>query len=76
MQQGESSMNMPIVRAALIVSLGATLALVSTAAVAAKPAPPPDPCVSPDLVTEATFPSFMFGQTVELSRVSTGQGGA
>ena len=74
MRQGESSMNMHIVRAALIVSLGATLALASTAAVAAKPVPPPDPCVSPNLVTEATFPSFMFGQTVELSKSVYGTG--
>jgi hypothetical protein len=36
-------------------------------AVQAKKVPPPDPCVSPNLVTEATFPSFMFGQTIELS---------
>ena len=67
-------MYMHVVRAALIASLGATMALASTAAVAAKAAPPPDPCVSPNLVAEATFPSFMFGQTVELSRNVYGTG--
>jgi len=43
-------------------------------AVQAKKAPPPDPCVSPNLVTETTFPSFMFGQTVELSSNVYGTG--
>jgi hypothetical protein len=42
--------------------------------VQAKKLPPPDPCVSPSLVTEATFPSFMFGQTVELARNVYGTG--
>jgi len=42
--------------------------------VQAKKVPPPDPCVSPNLVTEATFPSFMFGQTVELSKSVYGTG--
>jgi hypothetical protein len=43
-------------------------------AVRAKNAPPSDPCVSPNLVTEATFPSFMFGQTIELSMSAYGTG--
>lgn len=67
-------MNRHAVCATFVATVGATLALVSTAAVAAKPAPPPDPCKSPDLVTEATFPSFMFGQTVELSKSVYGTG--
>ena len=29
--------------------------------------PPPDPCKTPSPVTEATFPSFIFTQTIELS---------
>ena len=67
-------MNRHAVCATFVATVGATLALVSTAAVAAKPAPPPDPCKSPELVTEATFPSFMFGQTVELSKSVYGTG--
>ena len=67
-------MNRKMVRVTVVASIGATLALVGTAAFAAKPTPPPDPCVSPNLVTEATFPSFMFGQTVELSKSVYGTG--
>jgi len=43
MQQGDSSMNRHAVRATFVATVGATLALVNTAAVAAKPAPPPPP---------------------------------
>jgi len=64
MQQGESSMNTPIVRAALIASLGATLALASTVAVAAKPAPPPPPPPTPTSCVGVTgvgvFPAMVY----------------
>ncbi len=67
-------MNKHSVGATLAATLGAMLSLASMSAIAAKPTPPPDPCVSPSLVTEATFPSFMFGQTVELSKSVYGTG--
>jgi len=48
----------------LLATFGATLALTSAAALAAKPVPPIDPCAT---VTEVTFPAFAYAKTIEVS---------
>lgn len=48
--------------------LAASLVLASAPALAAKPTPPPppDPCKSPSVVTEASFPSFIFARNITI----------
>jgi hypothetical protein len=51
---------------AISLGLVAALVLASAPALAGKPAPPPppDPCKFPSVVTDATFPSFIFSRNI------------
>ena len=62
-------MNVRSATATILIGLLATSQ--TMAAKPPPPPPPPDPCIG---VTETTFPSFMFGQTIEMSRNVYGTG--